>query len=78
MTNLYDDLTVEELHERVSNLQEELAATRREYNDRRGSMLRSLMETKREADAAIQQEMIKLGYQSFRAPHKFVSNFWPG
>jgi len=76
MTELYADLTVEQLKETVDNLQAELSAARKEYNERRTTMLRSLMETKRETDAAIQQEMVKLGYSSFRPEHKFASSFW--
>jgi uncharacterized membrane protein (DUF106 family) len=74
--DLYDELTMEQLKETVDNLQEELSAARKEYNERRTTMLRSLMETKRDTDAAIQQEMVKLGYSSFRPAHKFASSFW--
>jgi uncharacterized membrane protein (DUF106 family) len=75
--DLYDELTMEQLKETVDNLQEELSAARKEYSERRTTMLRSLMETKRDTDAAIQQEMVKLGYNSFRPAHKFASSFWP-
>lgn len=73
MTNLYDDLSLEELSERIKNMQEELTAARKEYNAKRTANLRSLMEARRETDRAIQEEMMNLGYKTFKTA---AGNIW--
>jgi len=73
MTNLYDDLSLEELSERIKNMQEELTAARKEYNAKRTANLRSLMEARRETDRAIQEEMMNLGYKTFKTA---TGNIW--
>lgn len=73
MTNLYDDLSLEELSERIKNMQEELTAARKEFNAKRTANLRSLMEARRETDRAIQEEMMNLGYKTFKTA---TGNIW--
>ena len=72
MTNLYDELSLEELSERIQNMQEELTAARKEYNEKRTANLRSLMETRRETERAIREEMMNLGDKTF----KTAGNIW--
>lgn len=72
MTNLYDDLSLDELAERIQNMQEELTAARKEFNEKRTANLRSLMETRRETERAIREEMVNLGYKTMKS----AGTFW--
>jgi len=72
MTNLYDELSLDELKERIDNMQDELSAARKEYNEKRTAVLRSLIETRRETERAIHDEMMNLGYRTI----KTARNIW--
>ena len=55
---------LQELEELIRDKQQELNTLKQEYRDKRTSGLKAAMETKREAEKLIREEMKALGYLS--------------
>ena len=55
---------IQELEELIRDKQQELNTLKQEYRDKRTSGLKAAMETKREAEKLIREEMKALGYLS--------------
>ena len=58
------DKSMDEMEELIKEKEKELYELKKEYRDKRTAGLRSAMETKREAEKLIREEMKALGYLS--------------
>ena len=66
--NVFDGMSVEELHDAVEQMAAELRNAKIALRDKRLSGVRAALEARRDADADLNEELRKIGYRTGDVP----------